>query len=68
VGFGIETDVGEAAAVIREQGGIVFWGPEVRGADGRRMAIGVTRDRHFFELLEGASSPVAGVGERRSGG
>jgi hypothetical protein len=41
----VETDVDDAAAVIREHGGIVFWGPEARGADGRTMAIGVTRDR-----------------------
>ena len=54
VGFGIETDVGEAAAVIREHGGIVFWGPEARGVDGRTMAIGVTRDRHFFEVVDGS--------------
>ena len=66
VGFGIETDVGEAAAVIREHGGIVFWGPEALGADGRTMAIGVTRDRHFFEMVETASSPTEGEGSRRS--
>jgi predicted enzyme related to lactoylglutathione lyase len=54
VGFGIETDVDEAAAVIRERGGVVFWGPEPLGADGRKMAIGVTTDRHFFEVVEGS--------------
>ncbi len=68
VGLGIEIDVGEAAAVIREHGGLVFWGPEARGEDGRKMAVGVTRDRHFFEMVEGASSPADSQGERRSNG
>jgi predicted enzyme related to lactoylglutathione lyase len=54
VGFGIETDVDDAAAVIREHGGAVFWGPEVLPGDGRRMAVGVTRDRHFFEMVDGS--------------
>jgi hypothetical protein len=54
VGFGIETDVGGAAAVIRERGGMVFWGPEALPGEGRRMAVGVTRDRHFFEMVEGS--------------
>ena len=66
VGFGIETGVDQAAAVIRERGGMVFWGPEVLGADGRRMAVGVTRDRHFFEMVEGRSSPTDDDGDRRS--
>jgi hypothetical protein len=63
VGFGIETDVDEATTVIREHGGAVFWGP-----DRRRMAVGVTTDRHFFEVVEGASSPADDDGGGRSNG
>ncbi len=55
VGFGIETDVDQAAAVIREHGGLVFLGPAPLG-DGRKGAVGVTSDRHFFEMVETATS------------
>ncbi len=37
VGFGIDD---EAAALIGESGGMVFWGPGTVGADGRGMAVG----------------------------
>jgi hypothetical protein len=57
MGFEIATDVYGAASVIRERGGVVFWGPEAIGADGRRMAVGVLTDRHVFEVVEGAAGP-----------
>jgi catechol 2,3-dioxygenase-like lactoylglutathione lyase family enzyme len=68
VGIGIETAVNEAASAIREHGGLVFWGPEALGEDRRRMAVGVLKDRHFFEVVEGVSSPAAVEGSRRSNG
>jgi hypothetical protein len=48
VGIGIETVVNEAASAIREHGGLVFWGPQLLPEGGRRMAVGVLRDRHFL--------------------
>jgi len=52
VGLGIVTAVDPAAACIRGQGGIVFWGPKPVTPGGRAVAIGVLPDRHFFELTE----------------
>jgi predicted enzyme related to lactoylglutathione lyase len=52
VGFGLETDVDEVAARMREQGGDIFLGPTPESEGGHRIAIGMLPDRHFFELVD----------------
>jgi hypothetical protein len=51
VGFGLETNLDEAAARMREQGGTIFWGP-ASSESGQTAAIGMLPDRHFFELVD----------------
>lgn len=58
VGFGLETAVDEAALRLREQGGQVFWGPSAVSESGRRLAIGMLPDRHFFEIVEPTGDDV----------
>ncbi len=53
VGIGLETDLELAASELREHGGHVFWGPASLDANERRLAIGVSPDRHFFEIVAG---------------
>lgn len=52
VGFGLQTQLDQAAETVKSQGGQVFWGPRNLGSTSRRMAIGMLRDRHFFELVD----------------
>ncbi len=52
VGLGIECPLDEAASLLREQGGSVFWGPASLGESEQRMAVGVLPDQHFFEMVE----------------
>ena len=52
VGIGLETDVDETVSQLREWCGQVFWGPTLVSASEHRLAIGVTPDRHFFEMVE----------------
>jgi hypothetical protein len=52
VGLGIESQIDQSAAKLKQIGGTLFWGPG-RVVDGdARLAIGVTPDRHFFEFIE----------------
>jgi len=51
VGIGLEADVDATAAELHRRGGQVFWGPKPIDAGDRRLAIGVTADRHFFEIV-----------------
>lgn len=51
VGIGLETELDATAAELHRQSGQVFWGPQPIDTGGRRLAIGVTADRHFFEIV-----------------
>ncbi len=52
VGFGLEGDIEQAATQITRQGGTIFFGPGTIAGSGTRLAIGMTSDRHFFELVD----------------
>ena len=53
VGIGLETDLEHATSGLLEHGGQVFWQPEAIDANQRRLAIGMSPDRHFFEIVDG---------------
>jgi hypothetical protein len=52
VGFGLGGDIGQAASRIKDAGGTVFFGPGTIAGSDTRLAIGMTPDRHFFELVD----------------
>ena len=52
VGLGIESNVEQTAVRLRQQGGMVFWGPATITGSETELAIGMMPDRHFFEIVE----------------
>jgi hypothetical protein len=59
VGFGLEGDIGQIAARMKQQGGTVFFGPGTVPGSDTNVAIGMMPDRHFFEVVEPAPDPNA---------
>ena len=56
VGIGLEVDgtPDGIAEQARQHRGQVFFGPQPRAGDGRRMAVFMLPDRHFFEVIGSA--------------
>jgi hypothetical protein len=52
VGLGLHAPVEQTVARLHAHQGRVFWGPAPVGHDGRRMAVGMLPDRHFFEIVD----------------
>lgn len=54
VGIGVEvTNPSATTEAVRDAGGQVFFGPRPMPGDGRDLAVFVTPDRHFFEIVKG---------------
>jgi catechol 2,3-dioxygenase-like lactoylglutathione lyase family enzyme len=53
VGIGLSTDESpaEVAARARKAGANVFFGPKPLPGEGRELAVFMTQDRHFFEVV-----------------
>ncbi len=51
VGIGIRVSDLETVHRFREAGGNTFWGPNALQTANEQLAIGVTPDRHFFEIV-----------------
>lgn len=56
LGIGLRVSDPEAVHRFREVGGNVFWGPNLLRPANDQLAIGMTQDRHFFEIVVTAST------------
>lgn len=52
VGFGFEGNIERVAVQLRRHEAASVWGPQRIAGSATRIAVGVTPDRHFFEIVE----------------